>query len=81
MKQINISVSFDDEQKQCAASVYLEAFLRSRGEKLISSGGDKRLARAHAARRRAGCRLLCRYIAVAVCIICTISNNVPKTAL
>ena len=36
-----------DEQKQRAASADLEAFLRSRGERLISSGKDKRLASDH----------------------------------
>ena len=40
-------IHFTDEQKQRAASVDLEAFLRSRGERLISSGRDKRLASDH----------------------------------
>ena len=40
-------IHFTDEQKQKAASVDLEAFLRSRGERLISSGRDKRLASDH----------------------------------
>ena len=45
---INLTyIHFTDEQKQCAASVDLEAFLRSRGERLISSGRDKRLASDH----------------------------------
>ena len=45
---INLAyVHFTDEQKQQAASVDLEAFLRSRGERLISSGRDKRLASDH----------------------------------
>ena len=42
-----IYIHFTDEQKQKAASVDLEAFLRSRGERLISSGRDKRLASDH----------------------------------
>ena len=40
-------IHFTDEQKQKASSVDLEAFLRSRGERLISSGRDKRLASDH----------------------------------
>lgn len=40
-------IHFTDEQKQQAASVDLEAFLRRRGERLISSGKDKRLASDH----------------------------------
>ena len=45
---INLTyIHFTDEQKQLAASVDLEAFLRSRGERLISSGRDKRLASDH----------------------------------
>lgn len=40
-------IPFTDEQKECAASVDLEQFLRCRGEKLISSGRDKRLASDH----------------------------------
>lgn len=45
---INLTyILFTDEQKQRAASVNLEAFLRSRGERLISSGRDKRLASDH----------------------------------
>ena len=45
---INLTyIHFTNEQKQKAASVDLEAFLRSRGERLISSGRDKRLASDH----------------------------------
>lgn len=45
---INLTyIHFTDEQKQHAASVDLEAFLLSRGERLISSGRDKRLANDH----------------------------------
>ncbi len=45
---INLTyIHFTDEQKQRAASVDLEAFLLSRGERLISSGRDKRLASDH----------------------------------
>lgn len=45
---INLAyIHFTDEQKQQAASVDLEAFLRCRGERLISSGKDKRLASDH----------------------------------
>ena len=40
-------IHFTDEQKQRAASVDLEAFLRCRGEKLLTSGREKRLARDH----------------------------------
>lgn len=40
-------IPFTDEQKQRAATVDLESFLQSRGEKLISSGKDKRLASDH----------------------------------
>ena len=45
---INLTyIHFTDEQKRRSASVDLEAFLRSRGERLISSGRDKRLASDH----------------------------------
>lgn len=40
-------IHFTDDQKQCAANVDLEAFLRSQGEKLLDSGREKRLARDH----------------------------------
>ena len=42
-----VYIPFTDEQKQQAASVDLESLLRSRGEKLIRSGHDKRLASDH----------------------------------
>ena len=35
-------IHFTDEQKQRAASVDLEEFLRCRGEKLLASGREKR---------------------------------------
>ena len=40
-------IPFTTEQKERAASVDLEEFLRRRGEKLITSGRDKRLASDH----------------------------------
>lgn len=40
-------IHFTDEQKRRAASVDLEAFLLSRGETFLSSGGEKRLASNH----------------------------------
>ena len=40
-------IPFTDAQKEQAASVDLEEFLRHRGEKLIASGRDKRLASDH----------------------------------
>ena len=40
-------IHFTEEQKQCAAAVDLEEFLRRRGEKLLSSGREKRLASDH----------------------------------
>ena len=40
-------IHFTEEQKQRAASVDLEVFLRCRGEKLLASGREKRLARDH----------------------------------
>ena len=40
-------IPFTQEQKQQAAATDLEAFLRSRGEKLIRSGREKRLASDH----------------------------------
>ena len=40
-------IPFTDAQKEQAASVDLEEFLRRRGEKLIPSGRDKRLASDH----------------------------------
>jgi len=40
-------VHFTDEQKQCANSVDLVNFLEMRGEKLIKSGREKRLASDH----------------------------------
>ena len=42
-------IPFTTEQKERAASVDLEEFLRRRGEKLITSGRDKRLASGGAA--------------------------------
>ena len=40
-------IHFTDEQKQRAANVDLEGFLRCQGEKLLDSGREKRLARDH----------------------------------
>lgn len=40
-------IKFTDDQKQRAASVDLEAFLLSQGEKLLPSGREKRLAGNH----------------------------------
>ena len=40
-------IHFTDEQRQRAACVDLEAFLRRQGEKLLDSGREKRLARDH----------------------------------
>lgn len=40
-------IHFTEEQKRQAAAVDLEFFLRSRGEKLIPSGREKRLASDH----------------------------------
>lgn len=40
-------IHFTKEQKERAANVDLESFLRQRGEKLLPSGRDKRLARDH----------------------------------
>ena len=40
-------IHFTEEQKQRAAAVNLEEFLRCRGEKLLSSGREKRLASDH----------------------------------
>ena len=40
-------IHFTQEEKDRAASVDLEAFLRHRGERLITSGRDKRLANDH----------------------------------
>ena len=37
-------IPFTDEQKRRASAIDLEAFLRSRGERLLRSGKDKRLA-------------------------------------
>lgn len=47
-------IHFTDEQKQRAAEVDLEEFLRRRGEKLLSSGRDKRLDSDHSVTIR-GC--------------------------
>ena len=41
-------IHFTDEQKQRAASVDLEEFLRCRGEKLLASGREKRPPRSSA---------------------------------
>lgn len=46
---------FTEEQKERAATVDLEYFLRQRGEKLLSSGRDKRLASDHSVTIR-GCQ-------------------------
>ncbi len=40
-------IKFTDDQKRRAASVNLEVFLLSQGEKLLPSGGEKRLASNH----------------------------------
>lgn len=40
-------IEFTDSQKQRAAAVDLEAFLLSRGERLLHEGRDKRLASDH----------------------------------
>lgn len=40
-------IHFTEEQKQRAAAVDLEEFLRRRGERLLSSGREKRLVRDH----------------------------------
>lgn len=48
-------IHFTDEQKERAATVDLEYFLRQRGEKLLSSGRDKRLASDHSVTIR-GCQ-------------------------
>ena len=40
-------IHFTEEQKDQAASVDLESFLLHRGEKLIASGHEKRLASDH----------------------------------
>lgn len=45
--RLGIYIHFTEEQKQQAASADLEAFLRSRGERLLASGRDKRLASDH----------------------------------
>ena len=47
-------IHFTKEQKERAANVDLESFLRQRGEKLLPSGRDKRLARDHSVTVR-GC--------------------------
>ena len=47
-------IHFTKEQKERAASVDSESFLRQRGEKLLPSGRDKRLARDHSVTVR-GC--------------------------
>ena len=43
----SLYIHFTEEQKQRAAAVDLEEFLRCRGEKLLSSGREKRLASDH----------------------------------
>lgn len=48
-------IHFTEEQKERAATVDLESFLRQRGEKLLSSGRDKRLASDHSVTIR-GCQ-------------------------
>ena len=47
-------IYFTEAQKERAASVDLESFLRQQGEKLLPSGRDKRLARDHSVTVR-GC--------------------------
>ena len=47
VKRMAKYIHFTEEQKQQAASVDLERFLLCRGEKLITSGREKRLARDH----------------------------------
>ena len=48
-------IHLTEEQKERAATVDLEYFLRQRGEKLLSSGRDKRLASDHSVTIR-GCQ-------------------------
>ena len=48
-------IHFTEEQKERAATVDLEYFLRQRGKKLLSSGRDKRLASDHSVTIR-GCQ-------------------------
>lgn len=40
-------IEFTENQKQCAAAVDLEAFLLSRGERLLHEGRESRLASDH----------------------------------
>mgnify|MGYP000426633014 CR=1 FL=1 len=47
LKKELLKQAFTEEQKQRAAAVDLEEFLRCRGEKLLSSGREKRLASDH----------------------------------
>lgn len=56
-------IHFTEEQKNQAASVDLEEFLRMRGEKLIRSGKKKRMASDHSitiSTRMAGDPSVCR---------------------
>ena len=54
MIQISQFIPFTQEQKELAAATDLEAFLQSRGEKLIRSGREKRLASDHSVTIRGG---------------------------
>ena len=47
MSLISQYIPFSQEQKEQAAATDLEAFLQSRGERLIRSGREKRLASDH----------------------------------
>ena len=63
-------IHFTEEQKQRAAAVNLEEFLRCRGEKLLSSGREKRLASDHSVTVRGnecgGARRTCRQLCAAL---------------
>ncbi|OLA28050.1 MAG: hypothetical protein BHW32_00130 [Firmicutes bacterium CAG:129_59_24] len=59
-------IPFTTEQKERAASVDLEEFLRRRGEKLITSGRDKRLASDHSITIR-GCEWFDHSITIRGC--------------
>lgn len=54
MSEISQFIPFTEEQKQQAAATDLKSFLESRGEKLISSGREKRLSSNHSVTVRGG---------------------------
>ena len=71
-------IHFTEEQKQRAAAVDLEEFLRCRGEKLLSSGREKRLASDHSVTVRGNEWYPRKYHAVTAAALIAEKNKYPR---